>query len=223
MSPISPTIEFTNHFKQPSLEATSLQGIEISQGADQIEFRSKWLRIAFSKKNPVITGFCWDSLGEGKVTQNLLRNTASGGLTLSQRPLFPEAASSVPMKFASDKNVVNYSETLPGGLSAKWEIRVEAKSIRMAVSSIAARDCLCRELIGLQFAFDPSITPVAPLANPRPGATAPLPLLLHAADYGTLVVRPIPENDPMVLTAQPGIRSAVKWDAVIRKAETPRS
>ena len=232
MSPISPA-QPADHFKPPALASSSLEGLQITRTSDQIEFRSKWLRIAFSTNSPRVTALCWDSLGEGKVTQNLLRTSPDAGVSLSQRPLFPEPTHSELVKFELDKNVLRYSITKLGtrgssffpsqnSQSICWEIRVEPKTIRIVIASSTPKESVCREPLGLRFVFDPAIAPVAPLANPRRGATAPLPLLLHAADYGTLLAQPIPENDELVLMAQPGIRSAVRWDAFIRKAEKPR-
>ena len=180
---------------KPVLRPEAVAGLETIQHDDEIEYRSKWLRLVLSKRVPRITALCWDSLGEGKVNENLLKASLDGGVRLSLTPLFPEAdqASSAPeLKPASvelDGNVVRYWQSLPGGVQARWDIRIRQKSFQMSVAAAVPRKMLAREPFAAKFVFDVGMTPVVPLTNPRPGVSAPLPCLLHAADFGSLLVR----------------------------------
>ena len=150
--------------------------VKITQTADQVEFRSDYLRIVLSRKEPRITALCWDSLGKGKVDENLLK---------------PEGArlGSDPAGMEIKGNVVRYGSGLV--------IRVEEKKINLTSPE------------KITFAFDVSKTPVAPLANPKPGMTAPFPVLLHAADYGTLLIL----GDGQLI-GQP-LRNLAQWNCTL--------
>lgn len=194
------------------------KGLEMVQRGDEIEFRSPWLRMAFSRTEPRITALCWDSIGAGKVGENLLKASPAGGLRLSLEPLFPESKSPSPTAGIDsptvevDGNVIRYTQRLPGGIPARWEIRVGAKAFQMATALTVPAKALVREPPSVKFAFDVSKTPVAPLATPRPGRSAPLPCVLHAADFGSLLVRSLSAGGGFGLTAEP-VRAAGQWNA----------
>ena len=139
----------------------------VSHGED-VEFRSRWLRLACSRTEPRITALCWDSLGAGKVNENLLKGSAIGGVHLNLNPLFPGPGQSDPAagmdrpQMEVDGNVVRYTQRLPGGILARWEIRASARSFRLATALTAPERTLLREPPGVKFAFDVSKTPVAP-------------------------------------------------------------
>jgi len=193
----------------------------------EIEFRSKWLRVAFSKNAPRITTLSWDSLGEGKVKENLLKQTPDGGMQLSQAPLFLDfdgpgvGKKPTPASVEMDGNVVRYSQRLPGGAQARWEIRVQPKSIQMTLASITHETTVAREPLGVSFVFDANRTPVTALANPKSMLPASLPCLLHAPDYGSLLVQPVAGGD-VCLIAEPAIHSLAQWTGFLRKAERGR-
>jgi hypothetical protein len=69
-----------------------------------------------------------------------------------------------------------------------WESRITVDAIELDLAFSSARGRVAKTPFGLSFDWDPSVTPVSPLANPRPDGATPLPLLLHAADFGTLLV-----------------------------------
>jgi hypothetical protein len=213
---------------QPELKPTATPGLEIAEHDEETEFRSKWLRLALSKGDFRITALCWDSLGEGKVNENLLKSGTDGGARLRLTPLFPEIAPSGavnrsnPLSVEREGNVVRYSQRLPGGIRTRWEIRVGTKSFEMAAAATVPEKMLVREPFAAKFVFDVSKTPVAPLANPKPGAMAPLPCLLHAADFGSLLVRPAPAGTGLCLVGEP-LRRVSEWQAFIGMAEKGRA
>src|ERR1035441_10088437 len=77
----------------------------------------------------------------------------------------------------------------------------------MATALTVPAKALVREPPSVKFAFDVSKTPVAPLATPRPGRSAPLPCVLHAADFASLLVRSLSAGGGFGLTAEP-VRAA---------------
>jgi hypothetical protein len=213
---------------KPVLRPEAVVGLETIQHDEEIEYRSRWLRLALSKRVPRITALCWDSLGEGKVNENLLKASPDGGVRLSLMPLFPEAEqasaapTSRPAPVELDGNVVRYSQSLPNGLQARWEIRIGQKSFQMSAAAAVPRKMLVREPFAAKFVFDVGKTPVVPLTNPRPGVSAPLPCLLHAADFGSLLVRSSLGQSALCLVGEPD-RPAAQWNAFIGKLEPGRS
>lgn len=210
------------------LRPTSVDGLEIRRAGDAIEFRSPWLRMAFANNVPQITALCWDSLGEGKTTPNLLKPAPDGGAGLVFLPVFPDTGSTdLPMSDASpavelDGNVIRYSATLPQGVRGRWEVRVEPRRFRVAVAVECPEPLVAHAPPGLRFAFDVGRTPVAPLANPAKDATAPLPCLLHAADFGTLLAR-APRAAARLALRGESIRSANQWNAFMGVTAAPRA
>ena len=183
---------------KPELAPTRAKGLTVSDRGDEVEFRSKWLRLVVSRQSGRITELCWDSLGEGKVDANLLKPGPDGGAGASFSPLFPDrpagvcvGANRLPTHslVEIDGNVVRCGGRLADGVGVSWELRIDEKAARVVVRWTLGRDATVRTPPGLRFAFDVSKTPVAPLANPRPGVTAPLPCILHAADYGSLLLQ----------------------------------
>jgi hypothetical protein len=215
-------------FAAPLLQPDATAGMERVEHAEEIEFRSPWLRLAFCKTAPRVTALCWDSLGAGKVGENLLKPSPAGGLRLGLEPLFPGGGSSNATASGAsppaevDGNVVRYTQRLPGDIAVRWEIRVGPKSFRMATALAVPEKALVREPPSVTFAFDVSKTPVAPLANPKPGRSAPLPCVLHASDFGSLLVRPLSGAGGADLTAEP-VRAAGQWNASIALCGQPRS
>jgi hypothetical protein len=226
---------------KPVLPATSILApsvstneLKITSTGAEIEFRSPWLRISFSKNAPQITAVCWDSLGEGKVTENLLKPGPEAGLRLTQKPLFPATSSATLRSTSSpvlDHNVIRYHECLRSGLFAQWEIRVEPKRFAVVVTTTSISSTAIREPFALNFAFDASKTPVAPLVHPANGATAThsecipppvLPCLLHAPDYGTLLVRSESPTNPVCVVSEPGLRSSTRCNLLFRSDMPPR-
>ena len=201
------------------LKPTKAPGLIVSSRGDEIEFRSEWLRIAFSRIEPRMTALCWDSLGKGKVNDNLLKPGLGGGGAMTLAPVFPGPVGNPAVDVQVDGNVVRYSTILPGGVQAHWEIRVSAKNIRMAASTFAPNKMVARGPVAVKLAFDVSKTPVAPLVNPRPGATAPLPCLLHATDYGSLLL----ESSKGAYLIGESLRSQTQWNASISGHASPRS
>ncbi len=197
----------------------------------EIEFSSRWLRVVMAADRPQIIALCWDSLGEGKLDLNLLKSAdgeirrgepgTEGGARLCSAPLFSQITPAQQTQVECEGNVVRYLIDLPDGILARWEIRAEEKSIQTAVRWVTTRDVVCRTPPALSFAFDVSRTPTAPLANPRPGLSARLPCLLHAADRGSLLA----ERTDRGLSSLKGRRSAApkQWDACIIDEAARRS
>lgn len=204
---------------KPVLRPTAADGLQIGKAGEEIEFKSEWLRLCVSRKAPRITAFCWDSLGEGKVAENLLQPGPEGGGWVSLTPLFAGSGNAGAAKRPThmepeiEGNVVRYGMLFGGGIQARWEIRVETKSVQMIITAAVPRETVVQQPIHLQFAFDVSKTPVAPLTNPRPGLSAPLPCLLHAADYGSVLVKGSGLKD-LQLEADP-IRPSARWNLSI--------
>lgn len=211
--------------KGVALRPGAVRGVEIVSGKNEIEFRSKWLRLAASKTAPRIIALCWDSLGEGRVNENLLKSSPAGGAGLSFIPLFPETgrqADASSFSVEAEGNVVRYTQELPGGVAARWEVRVEAKRFEVAATANLPKKRLLREPVSLKFAFDVGRTPVAPLANPKPGLAAPLPCVLHAADFGSVLVRSRNHDGELSLMGEP-VRPSAQWNAAIGPSEEGRS
>lgn len=201
------------------LKRTEAPGLTITDRGGDVEFCSNWLRMVLSRSEPRITELCWDSLGKGKVHENLLKPGPDGGAVLASKPLFPGPAGG-KSQVEIDGNLVRYTSIMPDGARTRWEIRASAKGIRMAVAGNVSSRSLARSPLALHFAFDVSKTPVSPLANPRPGTAAPLPCLLHATDYGTLLLQS-PSKD--VNLAGESIRSQAQWNASIEGSAKRRS
>jgi len=214
----------------PALKPSATEGLEITERRGEIEFRSRWLRVAFSKSEPRINAICWDSLGKRKVNANFLKTSPDGGVRLVQKCLFSESwaggaisqGAEAKERAAGDGNVVRYSQALSGGVFALWEIRVEAKSLTMSVTTAASEAKASREPLALRFAFDAGTTPVAPLGNPDSSDADPLPCLLHASDYGTLLVRTSVAGSAC-LRAEPSVRALTQWNALIQPRASARA
>jgi len=192
----------------------SFRFFRIGHTKDQIEFSSRWLRLAVARDHPQITVLCWDSLGKGHLWVNLLKTGETGGGRLITTPFFSREASLKPLGQAQCQgNVVRYELELPEGGRARWEIRVEEKSVQMVVNSAIARESVFAVPPALKFAFDIIPTLTAPIANPRPGLAAPLPCLLHASDYGSLLMK---RTDSGCSTLKgKKTRSDQRWDACV--------
>jgi hypothetical protein len=203
----------------PVLQPTSSEGLEITDRNSEVEFRSKWLRLVFSRKTGQISALCWDSLGGGKVEANLLKTNSGDGVRLFQPLLFPtkKLVAETQTHTELDGNVIRYSQVLPAGTPVRWEIRVEARAIQMRISANVPEKLVEREPASLRMAFDVSQTPVAPFANPTSQSSAPLPCLLHAADYGSLLVRASQGTSDMCLTAEPVTRPLPIWTTYFKK------
>ena len=51
---------------EPLLRPIAVDGLAITSKAEDIEFRSRWLRLVVSRKSPRIKAICWDSLVQEK-------------------------------------------------------------------------------------------------------------------------------------------------------------
>lgn len=205
----------------PKLKPSDQKGLKITEQGDEIEFRSQWLRMVVSKTRPCITALCWDSLGEGKLDANLLKPGDDGGARLTIPSLFPASTPS-DSKISTDGNVVRYDIAFPDGSRARWEIAIEQKSVRMAVTtalvSSEARVAKCP--LGLAMAIACDQTPVVPFANPTKSATTPLPSLLHAPDYGSLLIERVDTGGGQIVGEH--IRPQARWNASIVAASNAR-
>jgi hypothetical protein len=105
-------------------------------------------------------------------------------------PVFapPSRARSAPAECQG--NVVRYQAEFPGGSQARWEIRVEAKSVRMLVDYASVAGAALTMPPAVQLNFDLGVSSVAPLANPPAGPPGPLPLpcLLHHGKNGSVLI-----------------------------------
>ena len=186
--PRAATAVVAGELPQKVLKPTEPKGLQINKSDQQIEFRSKWLRLAVDRNRPRITVFSWDSLGRGNVEENLLR---ADGVQLSPGiPIFDKPAPDRPARAECEGNVVHYKVEFSGGMRARWEIRVEADSVRMAVTWASGDKRVLRMPPGIRLPFNLRVSSVAPLATPRPGAPAPLPMpcLLNAGKNGTVLI-----------------------------------
>lgn len=196
---------------------SSAPGVIVTSRAGEVEFRSDWLRIVLSRTEPRILALCWDSLGKGKVSENLLKPGPDGGASLNSAPIFPSTEVDPKVVSEVDGNVVRYSTMLAGGVQARWETRVTARGFEISVSTHASETALARDPISVRFAFDVSKTPVSPLVNPKPGNSAPLPCILHASDYGSLLLQS-PQEGASVIGQS--LRPQAQWNGLF-VAQTP--
>ena len=213
VSPKTAAVAAALQLPPPVFEPTQADALVVTRRDSEIEFRSAWLRLAASLERPQITALCWDSLGEGRLDKNLLKPDAAGGARIEAVPLFPAPTSEGQATVEREANVLRYGVPLFGDVQARWEIQVEPKVVRMALSRAAADVMLFRVPPSVQFAFDVSQTPVAPLANPQPGVPAPLPCLLHAADYGSLLIKRT-DGAQAEIVAKP-LRGIRQWNATL--------
>ena len=177
----------------PVLTPTASEGLEIQENEKEITFRSKWLRLAIARDRPQITAFSWDNVGYGNVDQNLLKagETLGGQLTVADSAFSP-AAIARPTPVERQGNVVRSTMEFPNGMRARWEMRVEAKSLRMAINWANPAAVVLSDPPALQLAFDIiDVSSVAPIATPPEGDPAPLPLpcLIHSGRNGGILVR----------------------------------
>ncbi|HEX2987872.1 MAG TPA: discoidin domain-containing protein [Chloroflexota bacterium] len=105
---------------QPQLKPTAHEGLTVTKGPDEIEFRSKWLRIVASRKSARVNALCWDSLGEGKVDTNLLKPGPNGGARFGLTPIFSNGSEQDDVRVDTNGNVIRYTLSLPGGIAARW-------------------------------------------------------------------------------------------------------
>lgn len=205
----------------PMFSPTDAPGVEVISRAAEIEFRSKWLRIVFSRTEPRITAICWDSLGEGKVDVNLLKGGPDGGVGLASATIFSQNPATHAAKpgIEVDGNVVRYSALLTDGVQAHWETLVNAKGFELALGTYAPNIAIAHDPVSLRFAFDVSKTPVAPLTNPRPGASAPLPCILHATDFGSLLLRSSQRSTNLIGQSW---RRQAQWNALLSAQDATR-
>lgn len=199
----------------PVLAPMEAQDLRIERDEQQIEFRSPWLRLAVARDRPQIIFLSWDSLGKGNVDVNLLKSGEAGGGRLNVTPASSQAAPAQRVRAECEGNVVRYKLEFPDGVHVRWEIRVEAKSVRMAVSWATTDKAVFKTPPAVQFSFDLEVSSVAPLATPRPGPPAPLPLpcLLHAGKNGSLLIEHT-DGGSASLDGKP-FSSQRRWDASI--------
>ena len=207
------------------LEPLAMHGMTITERPGEVEYRSDWLRVVLSRTEPHMIALCWDSLGKGKVDENLLKPGTAGdphgaSARLVSTPVFPDSARLFGSAGVTvDGNVVRYDTILPGGIPAHWEVRVSEKSFRIVACAPIERKTVARGPVAFEFAFDVSKTPVAPLANPKSGVSAPLPCLIHASDYGTLLLQSSTKDARLDGVS---IRPVAQWNALIASGVAPR-
>lgn len=218
-APLKPGQTVTLAPSKPILNATKIDGLKVSETDDVIEFRSAWLRVVVSKKQAKIVELCWDSAGRGKVTENLLKTDDAGGGQLVLTPVFASRGAG-DCAVTVDGNVIRYAGALASlnGAAGRWEIRVEPKGFDAAML-IQAENGVYRSPPGLRMAFAIEKTPVTVLANPRAGMAAPLPGLLHAPDFGTLLVTSDGARGAHVDAE--AIRSEPRWSATFVPFDAP--
>ncbi|MCX6376427.1 MAG: hypothetical protein NTU88_10425, partial [Armatimonadetes bacterium] len=189
-------------------------GLTVKETTNEIEFRSGFLRVALSKSEPRISALCWDSLGEGKLGENLLK---PDGATPSRSGVFPDPDAASSTVYTREGNVIRYETIHPDDVRSRWQIRVEEKSIWMSLASAVPVGRVARTPSGIRFAFACEKTPVAPISNPSKDSSCPLPCLLHAPDFGTLLV----EGNGRLIGES--VRPQARWNASVVAASRPRT
>jgi len=210
--------ERTGYFSIPKrqLSPTDEKVLTMQATEEIVEYESSWLRIAFSRKRPQITEFCWDNLGEGKTAKNLLKTGVDGGASLLFAGLPAPADGS--FVFEQEGNVIRYSLVCSNGAKAIWEARVSDRVIDLALSYVFPEEWVLPVKPTIRFAFAVDQTPVSPLANGNLQSSAPLPSLLHASDFGTLLVESVDEGKGCLL-ANP-IRPEARLDICLAEIDS---
>jgi len=195
---------------KPVLMPTSEKNLTVVERGDEIEFRSRWLRLTVSRKSPRITALCWDSLGDGKLDENLLKPEGAGP---SFAPCFSDPDPYENVEIERRGNVVRYRVEFSGGVQSLWELRLEDKCVRMILTWAASEPVALSAPPGVKLSFACDKTPVAPFANPTPETTAPLPCILHASDYGSLLVQRTDRGSARI--EGESLRPQAQWNATI--------
>lgn len=179
----------------PRLAPTGANQLKISKNDSDMDFRSDWIHLTMSLHEARIGYLCWDSLGRGKLDTNLVKPGANGGVQLS----LPSSPVLRLNRCSTQGNVLRYEMQWGDFGSVLWETRVEEKGFDMALSWNAPRSAVFNVKPALKFSFAVDQTPVAPFANPQPGNSAPFPCLLHASDFGSLLLEDVGEGNPRVI------------------------
>jgi len=151
---------------QPLLIANADSQIQIDERADEIEIRSPWLKLAFSRAQPQIVCLAWDSEGKGKLDINLLGVKGTDGIQPRVTPAYLPVRPLPAASLKRDGNVVRYGPfEAADGLWMNWEIKVGAKEVDMAVTKEATHAMMVRPGL-IHFDLDAGQTPIAPFYRP---------------------------------------------------------
>jgi len=115
-------------FPERQLRPTEDKGLEVTD--ENVEYKSPWLRVAFSRKKPQITELSWDNLGEGKTMTNLLKPGEDGGASLLCSGLSVVSACDT-FVFEQEGNVIRYLlGSKNGAISTDLDLSVDINVIR---------------------------------------------------------------------------------------------
>ncbi|MCX6877469.1 MAG: hypothetical protein NTW21_27220 [Verrucomicrobia bacterium] len=177
---------------QPLLIAKSDNQVQIEERADEIEIRSPWQKLVFSRAQPQITCLAWDSEGQGKLDINLLGVKGTDGIQPRVTPAYRPVKALPAASLKRDGNVMRYGPfEAADGLWMNWEIKVGAKEVEMAVTKEASHAMMVRPGV-IHFDLDAGQTPITPYYRPGKLGLVGLPCLLQAPDCGAVLVESAP-------------------------------
>jgi len=183
-SKIHPAV--TDNLTSPPHQPASLT---MAETPDEVTFESPYLKLGFSKKSPRLRYLSWDGVGEGKLTQNFLRqDKPSEPILETFTGSFQPNASNIRW----GQTFIKYQNVRMGDdLAYDLTFIVRPKSFSLQVVRHSARTIHAFESAPFQLWFDPKNVPIHVLGlalKQGPVGQCSLPSIIHAVDQGSLRV-----------------------------------
>lgn len=187
--------------------AESSQGVTISENDQGFFFESPWLRVGFSRVQPIMTFLSVDAVGTGRVQRNLLKMPVGAAPELGGAQ---NETNTLTGSAVREGNKIQYPPVkLADGSQVSLEVTVEPKCIRLAIDQVPAGSTPTPSLWTMM--FDATVTPASPLGRivPDPAAASLAsnnpaavknvligPVLLHFPDFGSLLLQASDDATP---------------------------
>lgn len=167
------------------LSPVSGQDPRIDENDEQVTLTSPWQKLVLDKRTPAIRFFAVDSEGQGRLKINLVQKD---GIRPRLEPAYGKVLERAAVKLERQGNVFRYAPlTLMDGVSLAWEIRVGAQTVDMALARRTTRQVAAKPGM-IRFGWDGGQTASLPYYKPDHIGFVSLPLLLHAADQGSVLI-----------------------------------
>lgn len=167
------------------LSPTPGQDLKIVEDDEQVTLTSPWQKLVLDKRTPAIRFFAVDSEGQGRLRVNLVQKD---GIRPRMEPAYGKVIEPSAVKLERQGNVFRYAPvTLMDGVDLAWEIRVGPQTLDMALARRATRRVVAKPGM-IRFGWDGGQTASLPYYKPEQIGFVGLPLLLHAADQGSVLL-----------------------------------